>query len=568
MYYGDGRSTFNPLASLDVCGHEIGHAVCEHTCNLTYQGESGALNEGFSDIWGAHSELATAFTLTIPGKSTWLIGEEVMRNGGALRSMQNPNLYWQPDTYKGTHWANTASAWDNGGVHTNSGVLNFWFYLLSVGGSGTNDKGNAYSVPTIGMGKAARIAYATEQQLSPSSNFSVCRSVSIQMAKQLYGTNSAEARAVAAAWYAVGVGPSIAWGTGTSRFIDNVTLNQLFRNSGYDNGYFDGSTAGVTVPVINRCATQTMIYSAGFVGAPVAHYWNVWVDFNRDNEFIDPNERVVVNRASATANGLISSFAVPQSAVVGPARMRVAMSAGQLAASSVGNIGVGEVEDYTVTIAAALAVGTPNPSAGSIGTSSATISWPAITTAATYTVRYRMAGSLSWLTVTSTTLSRALTGLQSGKQYQYTVQAANACGTTGIASASRFFTTLIRGRARPAPADSAVSDSIRATLAATAEALAAARTAARPEAAATAATATAYPNPAADVVHLTLADAQAATEQPIASVEEFDQRGARLATVPFDAATATLRVSGLTPGLYSAVVRGAGRTGAVRFVKE
>ncbi|WP_052695405.1 M4 family metallopeptidase [Hymenobacter sp. AT01-02] len=100
MTYGDGATTFKPLTSMDVCAHEIGHAVCEKTANLTYQNESGAMNEGFSDIWGACVEARAAATYGLAGKSTWLIGEEIMRAGGALRSMSNPNAYSQPDTYK------------------------------------------------------------------------------------------------------------------------------------------------------------------------------------------------------------------------------------------------------------------------------------------------------------------------------------------------------------------------------------------------------------------------------------------------------------------------------------
>ncbi|MET0759830.1 MAG: M4 family metallopeptidase, partial [Flavobacterium sp.] len=102
MTYGDGSGTyFDILTSLDVAAHEIGHAVCEKTANLAYQRESGAMNEGFSDIWGACVEYFAA-----PTKSTWLIGEDIERRAGktALRSMSNPKLEGQPDTYGGTYW--------------------------------------------------------------------------------------------------------------------------------------------------------------------------------------------------------------------------------------------------------------------------------------------------------------------------------------------------------------------------------------------------------------------------------------------------------------------------------
>ena len=205
MTYGDGATTFKPLTALDVCGHEIGHAVCETTAGLVYQNESGAMNEGFSDIWGACVEYHLD-----PAKQTWLIGEDIMKAGGTLRSMSNPNLYGQPDTYKGTNWTSTTppptSANDYGGVHNNSGVLNYWFYLLSVGGSGTNDNSKAFAVTGIGIQKAARVAYRTERfYLTANATYSSARQASLQAAVDLFGLGSAEVQAVAKAWRAVGV---------------------------------------------------------------------------------------------------------------------------------------------------------------------------------------------------------------------------------------------------------------------------------------------------------------------------------------------------------------------------
>ena len=95
MLYGDGSVKFKPLTSLDVAGHEIGHGVCQATANLVYNGESGALNEGFSDIWGACIEQYTTAALGLT-KSTWLIGEEIVNSGPALRSMSDPKSLGQP----------------------------------------------------------------------------------------------------------------------------------------------------------------------------------------------------------------------------------------------------------------------------------------------------------------------------------------------------------------------------------------------------------------------------------------------------------------------------------------
>lgn len=210
MTYGDGSGTyFDILTSIDVAGHEIGHAVCTYTANLAYQRESGALNEGFSDIWGAAIEYFVA-----PTKQTWLIGEDIERRSGhlALRSMSNPKSEGQPDTYGGTYWKNPncgtpTQSNDYCGVHTNSGVLNHWFYILSVGKSGTNDIGSSYNVTGISLDKAAKIAYRLEANyLSANSTFANARTYGIQAATDLYGANSAEVIATTNAWYAVGVG--------------------------------------------------------------------------------------------------------------------------------------------------------------------------------------------------------------------------------------------------------------------------------------------------------------------------------------------------------------------------
>lgn len=200
MTYGDGGSVFDALTSIDVVAHELGHGVRTHTANLVYQNESGAINEGLSDIWGAMVEFYAA-----PEKQTYLIGEEIRLSGGSLRSMSNPNARNHPDTYQGTYWYSGSG--DNGGVHTNSGVLNYWFYLLAEGGNGTNDIGNSFNVQGIGKEKASQIVYRAESvYFTSTTNYSQARELTIQAAEDLFGENSEESYNVANAWYAVGIG--------------------------------------------------------------------------------------------------------------------------------------------------------------------------------------------------------------------------------------------------------------------------------------------------------------------------------------------------------------------------
>ena len=287
MIYGDGATTFRPLTAYDVTAHELGHGVCSSSAALIYNRESGALNEGFSDIWGAAAEYKYA-----PTKQTWLIGEEIVKIAPMyLRSMSNPKsgLSPQPDTYKGTNWrpatveegciTPSSNTNDNCGVHYNSGVLNHWFYILSVGKTGTNDIGNSYSVTGITIQKAEKIAYRLETNyLTPSSNYKNARDFGVQTAKDLYGANSPEAIATQDAFYAVGVGakylttpdiiaptaPTTLVATNTTGTQTKLTWNASTDANGidryviYKNGVQSSTVLGnITTAVITGLTTGT-----------------------------------------------------------------------------------------------------------------------------------------------------------------------------------------------------------------------------------------------------------------------------------------------------------------------
>ncbi len=194
---GDGNSTYSPLTSLDIIAHELTHGITAHSAKLVYANESGALNESFSDIFG----VAVNFYAR-PDSARWDLGYDI---GHVFRSLSNPKSKGHPDTYFGSYWYTGVG--DNGGVHKNSGVQNHWFYLLSQGGSGTNDKGNQFTVNGIGIEKAAAIAYRNlTVYLFPNATYSDARFYAIKSAEDLFGTCSAEYKACINAWYAVGVG--------------------------------------------------------------------------------------------------------------------------------------------------------------------------------------------------------------------------------------------------------------------------------------------------------------------------------------------------------------------------
>lgn len=188
------------VTGIDVTGHELTHGVTQESSGLNYKNEPGAINESMSDIFGKSVQFWSK-----PTDINWQISNDM---NWIIRDMSNPNAEAQPDTYKGKDWASGILAYlDNGGVHTNSGVGNFMFYLLVTGGSGTNDNGDAYSVSGIGLTEADQILYRSNTvYLVPTSKYADWRVACINAATDLFGANSNELIQTENAWHAVGVG--------------------------------------------------------------------------------------------------------------------------------------------------------------------------------------------------------------------------------------------------------------------------------------------------------------------------------------------------------------------------
>ena len=232
MTYGAGGGNSRPFSTLDVCGHEFTHGLTSNSSGLIYQDESGALNESFSDIFGAAIEFYGR-----PTYGNWLIGEEI----GGIRSMSNPSAFQDPDTYHGSNW--WYGAGDNGGVHTNSGVQNFWFYLMTEGGSGTNDNGDPYTVVALGIDKAAAIAFRNNTvYLNANSTYEDARFYAIQSAIDLYGECSNEMIQTFNAWAAVGVGQPF---TGNLQ-ADYITYDTSSCSFPFEVEFMNTSESGIT----------------------------------------------------------------------------------------------------------------------------------------------------------------------------------------------------------------------------------------------------------------------------------------------------------------------------------
>ncbi|MFK7949399.1 MAG: CUB domain-containing protein [Saprospiraceae bacterium] len=333
LVFGDGASTFSPLTSIDVAGHEFSHAVITNTADLIYQSESGALNESFADIFGVAIEAYAKPNST----GLWEIGDEITLTApGYLRSMSNPNsgLSQQPDTYGGTHWADPANtSFDNGGVHINSGVQNYWYYLLSAGGSGTNDLGNAFNVNGIGIDSATAIAYRNlTVYLTQSSDFADAVTGSIQAAQDLYGVNSSAVTSVQNAWYAVGLGSAssptafcgglttltaasdvFSDGSGSADYQDNANCSWLIQPAGANQvtltfNNFDTETGYDTVSIydgVNANAPLLMTWSGNAIPSAVTSTTGaMFVTFISDGSQTDAGwEASYTSSGTAFCNG-------------------------------------------------------------------------------------------------------------------------------------------------------------------------------------------------------------------------------------------------------------------------
>lgn len=202
MVYGDGDGEIFQrfTKSIDVIGHELAHGVTQYEAALEYEGQAGALNESFSDVFGS---LVKQYSLKQKAdKADWLIGNGLFSRkvkGIALRSMKEPGTAYndstigkdpQPGHMK--NYVNTTS--DNGGVHINSGIPNRAFYLTAMELGG------------YAWEKAGKIWYiALTERLRERSDFQKAAKITFEVAGLIYGKNSVEQKAVSKGWKGVGL---------------------------------------------------------------------------------------------------------------------------------------------------------------------------------------------------------------------------------------------------------------------------------------------------------------------------------------------------------------------------
>jgi Zn-dependent metalloprotease len=203
MYFGDGDGEyFNRFTvAVDVMGHELTHGVTSTESNLTYQGQSGALNESLSDVFGSMVKQYSMNPKQTAADADWLIGAGLFTDkvsGAALRSMKAPGTAYDdpvlgkdPQPADMAHYDDTTS--DNGGVHINSGIPNRAFYLAATALGG------------YAWDKAGKIWYAamTDSALPADSDFATFATMTADHAGTLFGAE--ESQAVTQSWATVGV---------------------------------------------------------------------------------------------------------------------------------------------------------------------------------------------------------------------------------------------------------------------------------------------------------------------------------------------------------------------------
>ena len=223
MSFGDGASTFYPLVSIDVAGHEVSHGFTEQHSNLTYSAQSGGMNEAFSDMGGEATEYYWK------GSNDFLVGPDIFKAAGSLRYMNNP----PQDGRSIDNAANYTSSMD---VHYSSGVYNKAFYLLATK-PGWNTV-NAFKV----------FARANSLYWTPSSTFN-SGACGVQTAATDLGFTVAD---VTAAFTSVGVSCSGGGGGGTGTVGGPLTNNV--------------TVTGINQPTVGQSVNYTLVVPAGATG--------------------------------------------------------------------------------------------------------------------------------------------------------------------------------------------------------------------------------------------------------------------------------------------------------------
>jgi vibriolysin len=411
MTFGDGASYFYPLVSLDVVGHEVSHGFTEQHSNLIYSGQSGGINEAFSDMAGEAVENYSR------GSNDFLVGYDIRKGSGALRYMHDPPA----DGNSIDHVNDYYSGMD---VHHSSGVFNKAFYVLATtegwdtqeafavfvkanqdywepstnfqqGAEGARDAAIdlGYSAQAvrdafepvgiyidIPQSVVADFTYTINEYNVNFEDLSTCNGCSIVDWSWDFGDGAKSSEQNPSHTYAqagnypvsltvtsdnsdtgtkttaIKVGQVIEYcaSSGNNQnyeWIAKVAVGSMSNASG-SSGYSDFTAKVIDVA---KAVPVDVTLTPGFASSSYNEYWRMWADLNRDGDFDDAGEELFAGSGSGAVSG---SITVPTSAAAGSTRLRVSMRYGGNP-SSCGSFNYGEVEDYTLQISGT----TPPPEA-------------------------------------------------------------------------------------------------------------------------------------------------------------------------------------------------------------
>lgn len=290
-YFGDGDGfNFGDFTTaLDIVAHEWTHGVTCSEANLTYSGQSGALNEAMSDIFGA----AVEASITGVTANTWRVGEDNFTPGvpnDALRYMNNPTQ----DGFSRDYYPHLQPTDD---VHYGSGIGNLAFHLLAAGG--THPRGlTSTTVTSIGIAAASRIFYlALRDYLGSSSDYSQARTQTSRVAREQYGAGSTQLLNTCAAWDAVAVPQAGAWCPDRPTLTQGSRSQTVFGITTIERGFASGM-GSMSPTSTNGGAPYIALEDKSFAGGPFQGILSL--------STYDPGSTYVV---SVTANGVTKTGA-------------------------------------------------------------------------------------------------------------------------------------------------------------------------------------------------------------------------------------------------------------------
>lgn len=219
-------------------------------------------------------------------------------------------------------------------------------------------------------------------------------------------------------------------------WIANVTLGSINNTTTANGGYGDFTNLSTN---LTPGSSYSISLKPGFASSTYTEYFKVYIDYNNDKDFDDAGENVYTS--AGTTSTVTASFTVPSTATAAATRMRVIMKDGSIS-SPCGSFTYGEVEDYTVNIVVASTCNAPTGlSVGSIATTSATISWTAVSGASNYTVQIKPSTSSTWTSLSASGNSLNVTGLTAGTTYNWQVRTNCSGGSSAYTTGSNFTTS-------------------------------------------------------------------------------------------------------------------------------